>query len=442
MAQKPTAIHNFHSIADEQNLKKFVQLAWGVKIPDVQVCENHTTPWRAFADAYFARDSVAVWKASRGFGGKSYLLALLGLTEAVTLKANVNILGGSGEQSENVHKYTQDFWNYEQAPKSLLVSDPSKRETKLVWGNYIKALQASQRSVRGPHPQRLRLDEIDEMALDIFDAAMGQTMATDDIAAQTVASSTHQNANGTMTEVLQRATEKGWPIMEWCHRETVQGWLMHSEVERKRSEVTATMWNTEYDLQEPSPGARAILPSAVATMFKQELGTFEGYNREYIEIEPPQEGATYSHGADWARKVDWTVIITIRRDTNPMRIVAFERTGRMPWPLMISRLDERVRRYGGYGNHDGTGVGDVVDAYSFAGLDPFIMVGRARSDLLTEYIAAIERQEIESPFIKFMHGEHKYASNEDVYGSRQGSHLPDTIAAGALAYRETGLHFG
>jgi hypothetical protein len=35
---------------------------------------------------------------------------------------------------------------------------------------------ASQASVRGPHPHRLRLDEVDEMALDIFDAAMGQTL--------------------------------------------------------------------------------------------------------------------------------------------------------------------------------------------------------------------------------------------------------------------------
>jgi hypothetical protein len=430
------------TLTTEEDLRLFVAERWGVTIPDVQVCENHTTPWRAFADAYFAKDSVTVWKASRGFGGKSYLLALLGLTEAVTLKANVNILGGSGEQSENVHKYAQDFWNYEQAPKSLLISDPSKRETKLAWGNYIKALQASQRSVRGPHPQRLRLDEIDEMALDIFDAAMGQTMAADGIAAQTVASSTHQNANGTMTEVLQRATEKSWPLYEWCYKETMQGWLMPSEVERKRGEVTTAMWDTEYDLQEPAPGARAILPEAVAKMFDRELGVFEGYNGEYIEIEPPQEDATYSHGADWAKKVDWTVIVTLRRDVDPMRVVAFERVGRMPWPVMINRLDERVKRYGGHGNHDGTGIGDVVDAYSFAGLEPFIMVGRARADLLTEYIAAIEREEIEAPFIKFMHGEHKYASNEDVYGGGKGSHLPDTIAAGALAYSDTELHFG
>src|SRR3990172_11636587 len=88
----------------EAELKLFVQKAFGVSIPDVVVCEGHASPWRAFCDAYFARSPVSVWKASRAFGGKSFTLALLGLTEACTLKASINILGGSGEQSRRVHK--------------------------------------------------------------------------------------------------------------------------------------------------------------------------------------------------------------------------------------------------------------------------------------------------------------------------------------------------
>ena len=202
------------------------------------------------------------------------------------------------------------------------------------------------------------------------------------------------------------------------------------------------MWETEYDLQEPSPESRAILPAAVDAMFKRDLGVFEGYNGQYIEIEPPEEGASYSHGADWARKKDWTVIVTFRRDTNPMRLVAFERIGRKPWPVMIGRLDERVKRYPGHGRHDATGLGDVIDAYSYAGLSPCVMVGRARADLLSEYIAAIERREIEAPMIKFMYGEHKYASVDDVYKGGDKHHLPDSIAAGALAYQMKSWGFG
>jgi hypothetical protein len=57
------------------------------------VCPGHSTPWRAFCDAYFARTPVQVWVASRGFGGKSFLLSLLGLVEALTLGADTNLLG-------------------------------------------------------------------------------------------------------------------------------------------------------------------------------------------------------------------------------------------------------------------------------------------------------------------------------------------------------------
>lgn len=454
----PTATeHRFHlPIADEDSLREFVRVAWGVEIPDVQVCPNHTTPWRAFADAYFARHRVTVWKASRGFGGKSFLLALLGLTEAVTLKADVNILGGSGEQSENVHKYARQFWGFKGAPSSLLVSDPLKRETRLVWGNIIKALLASSRSVRGPHPQRLRLDEADEMELSILDAAMGQTMGKGGIAAQTVISSTHQYADGTMTKVLQRAAEKGWPIAEWCYHETERGWLASSEVEGKRQDVTTAMWNVEYDLQEPSPESRAIQPVSVEAMFNKSLGEFAGRNGERVEAAPPLmeclecgtiaeisdqcpecdgkkelQAMSYSTGADWAKKKDWTIIVTLNSNTQPAQVVAFERTGRLPWPVMVGKFDERLERYGGSGTHDGTGLGDVVGDHLKAAATGFVMTGRARSDLLSNYIAAIERGEIEAPMIDFMYNEHKYASVDDVYGS---GHLPDSIAAMALAW--------
>ncbi len=444
-------------LQSEAELRLFVQKAWGVEIPDVQVCPNHTTPWRAFADAYFAKSSMTVWKASRGFGGKSFLLAVLGLTEAVTLGANVNILGGSGEQSENVHNYMQGLWGYRSAPRAFLRSDPAKRHTNLAGGNRIKALMASQASVRGPHPQRLRLDEIDEMALEIFEAAMGQTMESDGVAAQTVASSTHQHADRTMTEVLRRAADKGWPVAEWCYRETMQGWLIPSEVERKRSEVTDAMWQVEYDLQEPSPEHRAIQPEAVEAMFDAKLGGYKGRSGEYIEVEPPafvcgkcglsaEQGedpkcpncgrdvmvlAQYATGADWGKKKDWTIIITNRTDVKPARLVAFERCGRLPWPIMVEKFDKQVRRYDSRAAHDGTGLGTVVDDLLSVAATSFTMVGRARSDLLSNYIKAIESGEVVSPRIDFMYNEHKYASVDDVYGR---GHLPDTIAAGALAW--------
>jgi hypothetical protein len=375
---------------------------------------------------------MTVWHASRGFGGKTTLMALLGHLETVLLGADVTILGGSGQQSQRVHEAQSAFWRYHNAPVGLLDGEPTRYDTRLTNGGRTTALMASSRSVRGGHPQRLRFDEADEIKLEIFDAALGQTMMARGIQAQTVMSSTHQYANGTMTEILKRASERGWPVYRWCWRESLQphGWLDHSEVERKRGEVPAAMFQAEYDLHEPSPESRAIQPESVDAMFKAELGQFGGRPGEEIEIEAPRDGATYATGADWAKDRDWTVVSTIRTDVRPMRLVAYRRDGRKPWPQMVEILDTRNARYRGLAAHDSTGLGDVVDDLLTTEAEGVKLVGRARADLLSDYIKAIENGELEAPRIEHPYGEHKYATLNDIYGS---GHLPDSICAGALA---------
>lgn len=426
----------YNRIQDEATLKDYLKEMCGVVIPDTQVCPNHSTPWRAFCDSYFALHPVVVWKASRGFGGKSFLMSLLGKTEAETIRADVNILGGSGEQSRRVLEHMRRFWDYVNAPRELLVGNVA-REMRFVSGNMVTALMASQASVRGPHPQRLRVDEADEVKLAILNSAFGQTMSKPGIPAQTTISSTHQYADGTMTEMLRRAAKEGWPIHEWCWRETsaADGWLSQEEIVRKRSEVPESMWLTEYDLQEPAAGSRAILPNAVEAMFDRSLGEFDGEPNEYIEIEPPHPNGVYGTGADWARAQDWTIIPTIRFDVNPAKCVAWERTGRIEWPVMVAKFESRLHRYKGKSAHDATGIGDVIRSYlTNASTRDVVMVGRDRAELLTRYISACEHNEIVYPFIRFAYSEHKYASVEDVFGGGQSHHLPDSIAGGALGW--------
>lgn len=205
-------------IATGEDLDRFLLERFGVVLPNVCVCthKGHKTPHQAFHDAYFARYPVTVWKASRGFGGKSFTLALLALTEAVTLKADVNVLGGSGQQSARILESQKRLWAYPNAPRAALKSEPGAIKTALRWENTIIALMASQKSVRGPHPQRLRMDEVDEMDVDILRSALGQPMNKGAVLSQVVLSSTHQYADGTMTWTLEQARIMGWPVYEWC----------------------------------------------------------------------------------------------------------------------------------------------------------------------------------------------------------------------------------
>lgn len=442
--------HAFHTVpTTDDELHAWVYHFLGIWIPRVACCQEHVAPFTAFAHAYFARDPICIWHASRGYGGKSFLLATLVLTEAITLGAATSILGGSLEQSERVHSYLTGedpnaqgkFWDSPRAPAELIASDLSKRSLRLTNGAFVKALAASGRSVRGPHPQRLRLDECDEMDIKIFDAAMGQTMAARGIVPQTVCSSTHHIPDGTMTELLKRAKEREWPVFEWCYRENLapHGWLAPSEIDRKKREVSKIMWDIEYELQEPSPEDRAIDPDSVRRLFDPSLGVFpgkDGLAHEVVLVKPHRLRRFY-HGADWAKSSDWTIYHSMEETGagGPNRLAAWGRMGRRPWPIMVDGYNRRVGTYGGESCHDATGVGEVCTDYLTVESTPFdFRNSRERADMLSSYIAGIENGDFVYPMIEYAYGEHLYATWKDVFGSSlMGGHLPDTIAAAALA---------
>lgn len=418
----------------------WVKHTWGIALPTEAVCPDHTAPFTAFCEAYFATASTVVWEASRGYGGKSFMLAVLAQTEAVTLGAESSVIAGSSAQSLNVHNHSTDLWANTFAPTDLIIGDPTKFTTKLSNGGKIVALAASQKQARGPHPNRLRCDEADEMDIAILTAAMGQPMRKNDIETQTVISSTHQHPDGTFTWVKEQAAEKGWPIRTWCYRESMgtdefPGWLDPEEVERKRAEVPERFWLIEYDLQEPSFEGRAIDEAAVEAAYEGK--TITDVPGEMLEFAAPDPKRIYCTGVDWAKAKDWTVIRTFDTSTRPWREVAYERVNRMPWPDMVARVNERMLRYPGVLAHDATGLGGVVaDLLDLprrgAKVLDVIMAGRPREILFNEYISAIEDGEMRSPRIEFPYREHLYVRREDLFTTK--GHPPDSFVAGALAW--------
>ena len=432
--------------ADPDELWWTVFALWGYRIPRVRVCPGHVAPFTAFSEAYFAQEPAAVWKASRGLGGKSRTLAVLGLTEAVLLGCEVTVLGGSGGQSKNVHDATKDAWSWHAAPKGLLTRPPTTFDTVLTNGGHLRTLTASQTSVRGPHPPRLRMDEIDEMDQGILDAALGQPMEQENylgmtVPTQTVMSSTHQYPDKAMTTMIKRAKVQGFPVHEWCWKETsnpVDGWLTQTAIERARSVVTEIMWKTEYDLQEPSFGGRAIDTDAVTRCFDEALGTFSG---DKMVATPAVPGRHYITAVDWAKSQDQTIVATFDVTDRPWVCVAWQKVNKLPWPLLVAKAVTQWREYGDRFVHDQTGVGafahdeirDQVTSGEFAKVKGVTMGGgRERDAFYTEYIAAIEHDDLRYPRITYAYDEHRYVTPEDLYTGK--GHAPDSVVAGALAW--------
>lgn len=436
----------------DDELWTVVNQMWGVVLPR-HTCGNpgHTAPFQAFADAYFARNgSIVLWHGSRGLSGKSYMLSILGLTEAFILGADVNLLGGSLAQSTNIHEHMRMAMDSPHSPRFMIETE-SQTLIRLSNKARIRPLTASQRTVRGPHPPRLLLDEIDEMDLDILNAALGQPMPQKnwlgvETKPYTVMCSTWQNPEGTFTTKMREFEERGLPIVQWCYRcsaNPIDGWLSEETIEAKKQEIPAEMWRVEYELGEPSIGNRAFDSEAVEKMFGLKFAPLvqlkEKDYEEYTFLDPVTDGS-YVCAADWGRDQDYTVISVWRTDTAKMQLCYFLRVNRRPYPQMIGYFNAAIQKYQASAIHDATGLGNVVSDYVDVRARGFFMTGEKRAAMLSEYVNAVEKGMFEVPRFNSAYLAHKYAQVGDLYSSRQEFHLPDEVCSFALAFKQSGRY--
>lgn len=441
--------------AGDEELWWLTQALFGITIPRVPVCADHVTPFQAFADAYFRRDSrggepepmtFAIWHASRGLAGKSKSMSVLGLLLAYLKGADITILGGSMAQSANVHEYVGRAMEYKNVPVEMTVDATA---TRIVLANRarLRPLPASQKTVRSPHPSILLMDEADEMELDVYDAALGQPLRQQNYRGQwvetmTVVSSTWQNPAGTFTEVLRRADEKGLVPYRWCHRETsnpVDGWLTAETIAETRDRVSGAMWDAEYELGEPAIGNRAFDSGKVEAAFRLPFTPIRRKEQkdyaEYVFAEPERD-ARYVIGADWAKEADYSAIGVARIDQRRRELVYYLRCNRRPWPVIIGQFNKAMRDYHASARHDLTGIGNVINDYLDETARGFSMTGAKRAVMLSDYVVSLEHGHWAFPKIPAMFTEHKYCRTGDLYSGQVGFHLPDTVAMAAMCEYE------
>jgi hypothetical protein len=429
---------------NDDELHDLVQAMWGIDIPRKKVCPDHVAPFTAFANAYFSRaPNHAVWYGSRGTG-KSLLLAVLGMTKALTIGVDITILGGSMAQSANVHEHNRNLLDYPDAP-SWALRKVIDTEILTEHNAYIRPLPASPTTVRGPHPNTTLLDEVDEMEWTIYNSAQGQAMEKEpgglgvSFPEYLVASSTWQHVNGTFTKVLAEARAKGLPIYSWCYREVLKphGWMEPAFIERKRHSVPSEMFRVEYELGEPSGETSAFDVTKIKPYFVPMTPIDERHadgDDEYIYAEPVTD-ARYAAGADWAKSVDYTAISVVRIDVpQPHPLVYFRKVRRRSWPTMIGYFNETVNRYNQASSaHDATGLGSVVHDLVDERTIKVVMTREKRMPLLTEYITDLEQGRYLMPDHLF--DDHKGTTSDAVYGGTQKDHIPDPVVSLAMARR-------
>jgi hypothetical protein len=103
-------------------------------------------------------------------------------------------MGGSLQQAQGVYNYFVGHIYTQPSIVGALPDEPTMKETKSDQGNYFKAVAASPKAVRGPHPDNLFIDEACETKAELILDAMPMVNTSSD--SQVVATSTFYKVFG------------------------------------------------------------------------------------------------------------------------------------------------------------------------------------------------------------------------------------------------------
>ena len=182
-----------------------------------------------------AKQNVII-SAGRGTG-KTFTLALLSLWYIYILPKFLGrpvkavVLGGSFDQSRNLYNYVKAWSSQHEFIHRELAKEPTVFETLLQDGSSIKALTASEKSVRGPRSDLLIIDEAVEAGEELISAAMQINIASP--IARTIISSTPHEYTSLFVSIAQKPTEYGFRDPYYWSGENAP-WISKSVLDVKR----------------------------------------------------------------------------------------------------------------------------------------------------------------------------------------------------------------
>lgn len=243
---------------------------------------------------------------------------------------------------------------------------------------------------------------------------------------------------------------KNWIYKLWCSVKENKEWArsvlkgsnsgIFSKEEFKKLKLEMTKQTFQQEIE-------SEFNDDASTVFRGiEYCTFGRYapyvNGTYIEIEKYNPIYTYVTSADLAKTVDYTVIITMCRETK--KVTSFQRFNNLDWNFQKEKIISETRKYCSVLTLDATGVGDPIldDLRKFGVKIPedlaFKFNNTNKKELIQRLIISIEQRLIKIPNIDVLVDELGSFGVEITQGgyirytAPDGEH-DDTVIALALA---------
>lgn len=153
-----------------------------------------------------------ILKGPRG-GGKTKLMAAIGFCRWLLKHRSRVVMGGSLVQAQQVYGYFSAHCYSQPHIVSALPGEPTMKQTLSDTGKYYKAVAASPKQVRGPHPDDLDIDEACEAKDEIILSAMPMVNSSPD--PFVLMTSTFHKIFGFFQETWDQADRRGWVRLSW-----------------------------------------------------------------------------------------------------------------------------------------------------------------------------------------------------------------------------------
>lgn len=185
--------------------------------------DNHCSQFRAVADIITDRvQDYLVWACRSG--SKTFLFGGLDswVKSCSKERYEIKLLGGSADQSLLSYEAMKLFRDETDPHNARLERDIMLSKAEFRNRSRVSILKASKTSVRGPHPQCLKLDEVDEIDNEIYESALSQPMSKFGHPSSLGMFSTNHNVRGQMDLALRNAEEKNHAIYRYCIWECIE----------------------------------------------------------------------------------------------------------------------------------------------------------------------------------------------------------------------------
>lgn len=141
------------------------------------------------------------------------MIGAVGFARWLLKLRSIVAMGGSLVQSQNVYNYFSGHCYAHHSILDSLPSEPTMHKTESDKGNYFKAVAASPKQIRGPHPDDLFIDEACEAKDEIILAALPMVSSSFD--PLVVMTSTFHKIFGLFQETWDKAEELGYCRLSW-----------------------------------------------------------------------------------------------------------------------------------------------------------------------------------------------------------------------------------